>query len=69
MTYLVDELELTEWEIKPFPSGHLAEYNILPDGKTELVLLDQFFEIEKPILTPVPLEEGILNYMYKLNNL
>lgn len=68
MTYLVDELELTEWEIKPFPPGHLAEYNILPDGKTELVLLDQFFEIEKSILTPVPLEEGILNYMYKLNN-
>lgn len=58
MTNLVEELALTEWELKPFPPGHLAEYNILPDGKLELVSLNKFFKIEEPILPPVPLDEG-----------
>lgn len=66
MTYLINEFELKEWEIKPFPPGHLAEYNILPDGKVALVSLRQFFDMEKPLLTPVALEEGInpCTYIY-----
>lgn len=60
LTCLVSELQLTEWELKPFPPGHLAEYNILPDGKLEIVSLNRFFKIEEPILPAVPLEEGII---------
>jgi len=55
---LVNELGLTEWEMKPFPPGHMAEYNILPGGKLELISLNRFFKIEEPILPPVLLEEG-----------
>jgi len=58
---LIDELGLTEWEMKPFPPGHIAEYSILSDGKLELISLNRFFKIEEPILPPVPLEEGTLN--------
>lgn len=53
------ELGLTDWEMKPFPPGHLAQYNILPTGKLSLVSLEQFFKIEEPILTPVLLENGM----------
>lgn len=59
LTCLIDELGLTEWEMKPFPPGHIAEYNILSDGKLELISLNRFFKIEEPILPPVPLEEGL----------
>ncbi|XP_026816341.1 asparagine synthetase [glutamine-hydrolyzing] [Rhopalosiphum maidis] len=59
LTCLIDELGLTEWEMKPFPPGHMAEYNILSGGKLELVSLNRFFKIEEPILPPVPLEEGL----------
>jgi len=65
---LVNELKLSEWEIRPFPPGHLAEYNILPDGKLELVSLNRFFKIEEPILTPVPLEKGALMFTFKTYN-
>jgi len=59
LTCLVDELKLKDWEMKPFPPGHLAEYNILSDGKLALVSLNRFFNIEEPIMTPVLLEEGL----------
>jgi len=64
LTCLVDELELGEWELKPFPPGHVAEYDILPDGKLSIVSLDRFFHIEEPILPPVHLEEGIIYILY-----
>lgn len=56
---MVDELEVTDWEIKPFPPGHVAQYDILPTGKLDLVSLEQFFKIEAPILPPVLLEKGM----------
>ncbi|XP_027850729.2 asparagine synthetase [glutamine-hydrolyzing] [Aphis gossypii] len=59
LTCLIDELGLTEWEMKPFPPGHIAEYSILSDGKLELISLNRFFKIEEPILPPVPLEKGL----------
>lgn len=61
LTCLVNELGLTEWEMKPFPPGHVAEYTILPDGKLAMVSLNQFFKIEEPILSPVLLEKGMLD--------
>lgn len=59
LTCLIKELKLTDWELKPFPPGHVAEYNILPDGKLSMVSFNRFFKIEEPILLPVPLEEGM----------
>lgn len=62
LTCLVEELGLTDWEMKPFPPGHVAEYDILADGKLNLVSLNRFFKIEEPLLPPVPLEEGAFSF-------
>jgi asparagine synthase (glutamine-hydrolysing) len=67
LTCLIDELGLTEWEMKPFPPGHIAEYNILPGGKLELIAMKRFFKIEEPILPPVPLEEGLTEEIVHAN--
>lgn len=60
LTGLVKELSLSDWEMKPFPPGHIAEFDILSDGKIKMVSLKRFFNIEKPLLPPAALEEGLL---------
>ncbi|XP_050520193.1 asparagine synthetase [glutamine-hydrolyzing] [Daktulosphaira vitifoliae] len=59
LTGLIKELNLSNWEMKPFPPGHLAEFDILSDGKIKMVSLNRFFNIEKPLLSPAVLEEGL----------